>query len=307
MANVTQLGYLGIGVSDLPKWEQFANNVIGLQSNGRGADGSLYLKMDENHHRFIVHPGGRDDLAYTGWEVKDEAALADAAERLNAMGYPTTAGTADEARDRGVIGLIKLKDPSGIATEVYYGPLVEWEKPFHSPRAIGGFEAGNMGMGHIVVAVDNEAESIRFYREGLGLKISDYIEWDLFPGHKVKASFFHCNPRHHSIAIMEFPGAPQRLHHFMVQLKNVDDVGHTYYLCQDENVPIASSLGRHTNDHMVSFYLQTPSGFQVEYGFGARVVDDAVWEVQLHHAPSTWGHRPMQAPQMEQPVAATTA
>jgi hypothetical protein len=54
---------------------------------------------------------------------------------------------------------------------------------------------------------------------------------------------------------------------------------------------------------MLSFYVQTPSGFQVEYGYGGRVIDDDVWEVQLHHAPSIWGHRSPGATPVAAPVA----
>jgi hypothetical protein len=43
-------------------------------------------------------------------------------------------------------------------------------------------------------------------------------------------------PRHHSSAIAQFP-APKRLQHFMLQLRDMDDVGNTYYLCQDRRVP----------------------------------------------------------------------
>jgi len=75
MASVTQLGYLGIGVSDLARWEQFAANVLGLEVNGADADGSIFLRMDEYHHRFILRPGGEDDLAFVGWEVRDQVAL----------------------------------------------------------------------------------------------------------------------------------------------------------------------------------------------------------------------------------------
>lgn len=71
----------------------------------------------------------------------------------------------------------------------------------------------------------------------------------------------------------------------------MNDVGSAYYRCQDQRVPITSTLGCHTNDHMVSFYVQTPSGFQVEYGYGGRLIEDAAWEVQLHRSPSIWGHR----------------
>jgi hypothetical protein len=87
------------------------------------------------------------------------------------------------------------------------------------------------------------------------------------------------------------PQAPKRLHHFMLQLQTLDDVGSTYYLCQDQGVPITMNLGRHTNDHMTSFYMRTPSGFAVEYGWGAREVDDATWQVQLHTSGSIWGHQ----------------
>ena len=68
-----------------------------------------------------------------------------------------------------------------------------------------------------------------------------------------------------------------------------------YDMCQDLEVPIVRGLGRHTNDHMTSFYMKTPSGFDVEYGWGAREVDDATWQVQRHEKGSIWGHRPMAA------------
>jgi len=298
VSNVTQLGYLGIGVQDLPRWEQFAADVLGLESNGTDPDGTLFLRMDENHHRFALHPNGSDDIAYAGWETRDEASLRAIAERLESQGTGVRWGTEAEALERRVIGLIKLKDPSGIPTEVYYGPLVEFERSFHSPRAIDGFETGNMGLGHFVIAVDDYEASIKFYRDGLGLLISDFIEFE--PGPLGRVAFFHCNPRHHSVAFLQYQ-SPKRLLHFMLQLRNIDDVGHAYYLCQDQRVPIALSLGRHTNDHMVSFYLETPSGFLVEYGFGAREIDDADWEVQLHRTPSTWGHRSRSATPLQPP------
>jgi biphenyl-2,3-diol 1,2-dioxygenase len=188
------------------------------------------------------------------------------------------------------MGLVELADPSGVATEVYYGPLVEAERPFRSPCAAGGFETGGQGLGHIVLAVDDYDASLRFYRDGLGLRISDFIELEMGAAGTTLVAFFHCNARHHSIAIAQFPAA-KRLHHFMIQAREMNDVGSAYDRCRDRGVPIASSLGCHTNDRMVSFYAQTPSGFQVEYGYGGRLVDEANWEVQLHRSPSIWGHR----------------
>lgn len=291
MASVTQLGYLGIGVSDPARWEQFATGVLGLQANGADEDGSMFLRMDEYHHRFIIQAGGADDLAFTGWEVRDQAALKEIGERLLADGVEVTPARPEEAQARRVVEYLKLKDPSGIPTEIYYGPLMSFEQPFKSPRTLSGFVAGDMGMGHIVVRVDDSARSLHFYRDLLGLKISDLIDMKSHrSGNSISLTFMHCNPRHHSIAFGVIP-AKKRLMHFMLQCRHVDDVGSTYYLCQDAGIEISGTLGRHTNDHMLSFYLRTPSGFEVEYGWGARIVDDATWQVQKHEAPSIWGHR----------------
>src|SRR5439155_77600 len=54
-------------------------------------------------------------------------------------------------------------------------------------------------------------------------------------------AFFHCNPRHHSLAFMAMPSTAKRLRHFMLQVKALDDVGVTHFLCQDQGVPIAYS------------------------------------------------------------------
>ena len=298
MASVTQLGYLGIGVSRLDEWEKFATDVLGLQVVNDPAGGSLFLRMDENHHRFIVNGGGNDDVAFVGWEVADQNSLRQLTAQLKNAGVDVVEGSPDEANSRRVAELIKFDDPSGIATEAYYGPLLTFEKPFKSPRAISRFITGQMGLGHIVIRIDDSARSLTFYRDVLGMRVSDFIDLKMRRGRPtddLRLTFMHCNPRHHSVAFGEIP-TRKRLLHFMLQVGQLDDVGSTLYLAQDLGVEITSTLGRHTNDHMVSFYMRSPSGFEIEYGFGARTVDDSVWKVQRHEAGSIWGHRGLGAP-----------
>jgi biphenyl-2,3-diol 1,2-dioxygenase len=298
MASVTQLGYLGLTVSKLDEWEKFATGVLGLQLAGKTADGALLLRMDEYHHRFIVSAGADDDLAFAGWEVPDQPALAALASQIKAAGTEVQAGSVEEADRRGVAELIKFADPSGTPMEAYYGPLISFENPFRSPRAISGFDTGTMGLGHIVLRVDDAQRSLGFYRDVLGMRISDFIDLKMRRGRptdNLRLTFMHCNPRHHSLAFGVIP-VQKRLLHFMLQVKSIDDVGSTYYVAQDSGTEISASLGRHTNDHMVSFYMRTPAGFEVEYGFGARTIDDSVWKVQRHEAPSIWGHRGIGAP-----------
>ena len=303
MVSVTQLGYLGLSVNDVDEWERFATQTLGLQANGRGEDGALFLRMDEYHHRFIVHANGSDDVAYIGWEVPDERALQGITDQLKAAGIAVRQGTSADAEARRVVGLTAFEDPNGILSEVFYGPLVSYDTPFKSPRAISGFEAGGLGLGHLVLAVDDVEQSLRFYRDVLGMRISDFIHRQTAPGSKRTMAFFHCNPRHHTLAFFA-AGAPKRLQHFMLQVKSIDDVGTTYDLCRDQGVPVVRGLGRHTNDHMVSFYMRTPSGFEVEYGWGGRLVDDNIWQVQHHTKGSIWGHRAPVAQPVAEPVMA---
>ncbi len=241
--------------------------------------------MDEYEYRFAVHPGGNDDVAYVGWQVSSEKQLHEIADQIKAAGVVVTQGDREEAKARRVEGLIKFDDPDGTPTEVFYGPPISFDNPFNSPRPISGFVTGELGLGHVVFFVQDLDRSVRFYRDVLGMSVSDFIR---------HLAFFHCNPRHHSLALAEAQ-APKRLNHFMLQLQSLNDVGATHDLCQDQGI-VVRGLGRHTNDHMTSFYLKTPSGFDVEWGWGAREVDDATWQVQRHEKGSMWGHRPVATP-----------
>jgi 3,4-dihydroxy-9,10-secoandrosta-1,3,5(10)-triene-9,17-dione 4,5-dioxygenase len=44
------------------------------------------------------------------------------------------------------------------------------------------------------------------------------------------------------------------------------------------------------NNQMVSFYVKSPGGFDVEYGCDGLTVDDAKWVARESTAVSYWGH-----------------
>jgi 2,3-dihydroxybiphenyl 1,2-dioxygenase len=291
MSDAMKLGYLGLEVNDLGAWRRFAEDVLGLGAEARG-DGTLALRMDAPRHRFILHQGAADDLAYIGWELPDRAALGRAADRLAASGVAMTEGSAAEAASRSVAALFRFRDPNGIASELFCGPAMGADA-FRSAKVASGFLTGACGMGHILVAAKDAEETERFYRERLGFRLSDYVDLNL-DGHELHAVFLHTNPRHHSLAFGAMP-APKRLHHFMLEVNDLDDVGAAFDRATDAGVPIARSMGRHPNDRMVSFYGVTPSGFAFEIGWGARQIDDATWQTRTYHRISEWGHRPTQA------------
>ena len=288
---VCQLGYIGFGVSDQDAWEQFLTEVLGLMANGDNGQGERYYRMDENHHRVITLPDDRDDICLIGWEVLNDKVMETVAARLEAAGVEIHRGNEEECAAKQVSGLVQFADPDGITSELYYGPVVRPEIPFNSPRGISGFNAGLQGMGHIVLAVDDYEATLNFYRDLLGMGLSDYLDFEMMPGFRAFVAFLHCNPREHTLAFAQAP-APKRLLHFMVEASTIDEVGTTYDLCLDKEIPIAMTLGRHTNDYMLSFYAKTPSGFDVEFGAGARTLDPETWTVQRHNSVSIWGHRP---------------
>ena len=294
--SVTALGYIGVGVSDLKAWETFATSILGLQIGSRGEDGTLNLRMDERHRRIALHPGGNDDLAYLGWEVADEKALLGIGQALKAAGIAYATADPAACRERGVGGMLVCDDPAGIRTEISYGAFLQRQLAFISPRGVAGFRTGDQGLGHVVLSVPDASAAMAFYRDALGFRVSDFIEWTLPNRGPVSAAFMHCNPRHHSLAFMQAPRSPKRLQHFMLEVNLLDDVGRTYSLCEREDVPIAQTLGKHTNDEMLSFYVASPSGFLVEYGYGGRTVDDENWQVQTYDSTSIWGHRRLIAP-----------
>ena len=122
-------------------------------------------------------------------------------------------------------------------------------------------------MGHVVLNVEDVEPLVPFYRDVLGFHVSDFglKPYGLY--------FFHVNGRHHSFAMVG--SGRKALHHFMVELGSLDDVGQGYDLAQLEDGRVVYTLGRHTNDHMTSFYVNTPSGFFIEYGWGGRIIDPA--------------------------------
>ena len=292
---ISQLGYLGIGVRKVEDWIDFANDVIGFEVSETAEDGTVYLRMDENHHRIALHPGGDDDITYVGLQTANREEFEKTKESLFATGVEFAQASEAEIANRMVRDMIKF-NVSGVPLEVYYGPKVLFEKPFLPSARISGFRTGELGMGHIGVAADDADEIMRVLRDGLGFKTSDSLGGI--------ERFFHCNGREHTFVVGRAgSGDVKRIGHFMVELNSMDDVGSCLDRVEDRGIEIKYRLGKHTNDHMISFYMHTPSGFLMEYGWNGRLVNDENWQVNIYDRASIWGHRPPGDQSLEQAAA----
>jgi 3,4-dihydroxy-9,10-secoandrosta-1,3,5(10)-triene-9,17-dione 4,5-dioxygenase len=290
---IASLGYLRIESSDVAAWREFGVKVLGMVE-GRGPDpGAVYLRMDEFPARLVIVPGEADRLLASGWEVADSAAFDRVRLALRDAGIAGKDGTDAELADRRVAELLRFEDPSGNALEVFCGAALE-HRPAVSPYG-NRFVTGDQGLGHVVLPVSDEEPALRFYTEVLGFRLRDSIRMapELFgrpPGPPLWMRFLGCNPRHHSLALAPFP-APAGIVHLMIETATLDDVGRALDRCARRRAPVSATLGRHANDLMVSFYVRTPGGFDIEYGTGGLLVDDRTWVTRETTAISLWGHR----------------
>jgi len=281
---VTELGYIGFEVSDIGAWRNLAGDVLGMDFVVE--DGSARLRMDYWHQRLILTEGPADDLAFAGFRLSGPEDFAAMRRQLEAVGVSYQVGSDDECEGRHVLELLKLRDPAGVPIELFHGPQVDRHQPMRPGRGMHGrFKVGDYGLGHIVIRENGIDLSDRFYREALGMRGS--VEARVrFNGDNMAPVFMHCNPRGHSIAF-GIPGFTKRIQHFMIEVDNLDDVGMALELCKERQVPILLGLGRHQNDKMVSFYMQTPSGFFVEYGWGGH---EALKQSEYNVRGDSWGH-----------------
>ncbi|WP_137820695.1 VOC family protein [Pseudomonas sp. 2FG] len=291
--DIRGLGYVTVLSSDLDRWREYATQVLGMMAAaGPQADELLYLKMDERHYRILVERSDKDGYGASGWEVAGKAAFEQAIVELEQADVPVQRGSAALASLRKVQELACFSDPDGNRHELFWGPLQDFAR-FVSPVGVKGFVTNELGMGHVVLPAPSFERCRDFYERVLGFGLSDLMKVRFTPDPaepEKRIHFMHCNNgRHHSLAIFECP-MPHGCVHMMLEVNALDEVGRALDRMQAHGVKLSATLGQHTNDQMVSFYMKTPSGFDLEYGYDGLVVD---WN---QHTPfestvvSHWGH-----------------
>lgn len=290
---VRSLAYIRVESRDIPAWRSFGETVLGAASAPESTDTRLLLRVDDRPWRIRVEQGTQDRFLCAGLEFPSEREYAEGLEGLRKAGVTLREGDAAEARDRQVRGIASCTDPAGNALELVWGNIVAGT-PFVSPIGVPGFVTGEAGMGHVVLPTTCYEETRAFYKELLGFGDSDEMRVH-FPGGPEQGlgmSFMHASgPRHHTVAVGEFP-APSGLIHTMLEVRSLNDVGLALDRALAVGVHISSTLGRHTNDKMVSFYMRTPSGFDIEYGYdGQQFHDWSTVTPTFTVKEDLWGHK----------------
>ena len=297
LCNVHALAYVLIESPQTQAWQSFLAEVVGMRPLVADASGWQRFKMDAYHWRVAVVPGQTERLHTAGWEVDPGSDLSALAATLQAAGHRVELLSAADCAQRHIAAGLRLADPSGQWVELVQSCTLDY-LPLHSPANVRSFETGfngDMGLGHAVLPAGKLAETHRFYKEVLGFGDSDYMHFQFSPDPNDPGQGLHFmhvnNPRHHSLALYEDANNPVGCVHLMLEVLETDEVGYCLDRVEAAGIPVVSTLGRHTNDRMLSFYMATPTGFAMEFGTGGLQVDWDDFTPTVTTLPSLWGHK----------------
>ncbi|MBM7459445.1 biphenyl-2,3-diol 1,2-dioxygenase [Rhodococcus coprophilus] len=287
MTELRGLGYLRVQTQDVARWRELLLDGLGMaEGSGPEPDG-FYARVDERRSRIQVLPGDSDKALAVGWEVRDEFALERVREAVEKSGRTVEVLSRKEATYIDAEGAIAFQDPSGTRIEVFFGPVLD-----HSPvvtRFAGRWVTGRQGLGHVVLPSANFDETYEFYTQVLGFLPRGSIRLDEEGLARVR--FLGINERHHSLALCPAPPSEEPgLVHLMTEVDTLDAVGQALDRVNRLDFSISSTLGRHTNDKMISFYVRAPGGWDLEFGTEGMLVDERFYTSEEITADAYWGH-----------------
>ncbi|SIR64884.1 VOC family protein [Williamsia sterculiae] len=288
------LGYVVIESQRFTEWRRFGRDAIGMHLDELSPD-VMRFRLDDHEARFIVTRGPAEDVVAIGWHLDDHESFDRVLARVTDHGVATLQGTEEDAAVRGVERLVRFPGPNRLAQEIFTTARTTDQPLYMSNR--GGFVTGASGMGHVAITSTKPQQMRGYYNTVFDARLTDYID-ETISGAKLKIRFLRVNERHHSIAIANVLTAPinpirTRVQHLNIEVASLDDMTAAYQRVKQLGFEMALSVGQHTNDRELSFYAQTPSGFEWEVGWNPLVVDEKTWEPSTHHGISIWGHTPV--------------
>ena len=215
MDHETELGYLVLELPDPERVTPVLEGVVGLVRGEPSAAGIETWRNDRRANRLFVQTGPANDAVAVGIEAVDAAAFDAVVARLQGIGADLTEG---DGSDRRAQRLVKTTAPWGVDVEIVLH-LADATSTFSSTLVPGGFLTDGVGFGHAVFVTTAFEASHSFLTLGLGYVQSDWLETELAPGIDLEVRFYHCNRRHHTIALAGAvrPPAASPPHHVRAQ------------------------------------------------------------------------------------------
>lgn len=289
---VARLGYVRVGLNTPQSWLDIVCGLLGMETVDRDdKDDAKFVKMDDHPFRYMIEVSEEERLLACGWEFESKAEWRSALQVLEQAGVAYEKGSSAEAARRCVTEFAQLSDPAGNTLEIYYG-RTEMGDPYTPQMDVKGFCTDEMGLGHVVLPAPNQDETHKFYTDLFGFR--DVDDLTLPPPQADAGNIrirFLCanNPRHHSLALYNFP-VPSGCVHLMAEVGSLDEVGCALDRVTKAGVPLLAGLGRHENDLMVSFYVIGPAGIAIEFGYDGKTIDPDTYRATQSTDGDIWGH-----------------
>jgi len=288
-----RMGYVLVESNRRDAWKCFGAEGLGLHCDEE-RDGTLVFRMDRHQRRLIVRRGPAEDVIASGWQVDDLETLSEITKRLQQDGLTCIRVDGEEAQLRGVEWFVQLLGPKRMLIELFMDAKTT-DEPLHMMSS--GWVTGAIGMGHLAITSKEPEAMEGFWKRYFDARHTDTIEAHI-SGLNLNIEFLRLNPRHHSIAIAATKGVRldpirTRIQHMNLEVASMDDMTNAYVRCRKLGFKVAMGVGLHTNDKDLSFYVMTPSDFQIECGWNPVLVEDERnWLPKVYQGISLWGHQP---------------
>ena len=248
--------------------------------------------MDERAARIIVVPGDATGCSPSAGRCATTRRCSESRRPSTAPAWPIKQLSVDEAEARRVEEVITFEDPAGTTLEVFHGAVLD-----HSPVVTpfgAKFVTGDQGLGHVVLPATRSQRAVRLLHRGTGFPFPRRVPGAAAAKSSARCGFGSSASTSDTTAWRSVPAAHQRdpgLVHIMVEVDTLDAVGQALDRVNAEGFQLSSTLGRHTNDKMVSFYVRAPGDWDIEFGTDGMRVDETYYTAEEITADSYWGHQ----------------
>jgi len=256
MSRVTDIRYVGYGVTDLEGEQSYYQDLWGLDPVASG-DGMVWFKAPghDEHHVVRLRAADENRIDVIALATDSRADVDALHSKVLGAGGKIVHAPRDLTTPGGGYGF-RFFTPDGlqmeISSDVARGPS----------RQIDKWEGLPVKISHIVLHAPDHRALATWFCDVLGFKVSDWLGDFMV--------FLRCNTAHHRFAIL--PGPPC-LNHVAYDMLGVDDMMRGIHRMKLKGVDIGWGPGRHTAGNNTFSYFVTPGGFVTEFTAELEEVD----------------------------------
>ena len=240
-----------------------------LQSAGEDRQVRYFRGASAERHVLSLHPASRQGLHHLAFSVDGREAVDAAAAELEREGIPLVALPADLDEPGGGYGL-RFLDPENRCIELSAGVA-------RHANGGSGENDGPRRLCHVGLNTPRFEQTVAFYTDVLGFRVSDWIEDQLV--------FLRCGRRHHVIVFTRADHAS--VNHVAYAMADVNDLMKGVARLRARGQEPEWGPGRHGPGNNIFCYYRDPGGYVNEFSSDLAYIED-----EATHEPAVWRRAP---------------